>query len=186
MSFVNFGEVLVSHEQAVAFARSTCELPVSRRFPTVITSAAGYPLDKTYYQSVKGIVAAIDILAPGGDLIVVSECSEGMGSAEFIAAQQRLVRLGPAGFANSLMEKSHADIDEWQSQMLLKALAAGNVIFFTKGLDAAHWALTGVNVVSSLDDAVIASLSRSSDRAVAVIPEGPYVVPFLGRPATSI
>jgi nickel-dependent lactate racemase len=128
----------------------------------------------------------VDILAPGGDLIVVSECSEGLGSAEFMAAQQRLVRLGPAAFFDSLMQKSHADIDEWQSQMLLKALAAGNVTLYTDGLDAAHAELTGINVASSLEDAVAASLSRSRDRTVAVIPEGPYVVPFVREAAAAI
>ena len=36
---------------------------VGRRFGTVVTSSAGYPLDKTYYQTVKGMVTPLDILA---------------------------------------------------------------------------------------------------------------------------
>ena len=48
-------------------------MAVPRRFPTVVTSAAGYPLDKTYYQTVKGMVGPLDILSPGGDLIVEIE-----------------------------------------------------------------------------------------------------------------
>src|SRR5690606_4117674 len=127
LSFINFGDVLTSHEQAVAFVRRYCELPVSRRFPTVITSAAGYPLDKTYYQTVKGMVTAAEVLAPGGDLIIASECSEGLGSAEFIEAQRRLVQMGPDGFLNSITGKSHAAIDEWQTQMQLKPQSVGNV-----------------------------------------------------------
>ena len=95
---MNFGEIVASHLEAVEFVRDYSEVSVPRRFQTVVTSAAGYPLDKTYYQTVKGMVGPIDILAPGGRLIVASECSEGIGSEEFIEAQQRLVELGPNGF----------------------------------------------------------------------------------------
>lgn len=178
LSFVNFGEVLASHAQAVEFVRPYCELPVPRRFETVLTSAAGYPLDRTYYQTIKGMVAAMDILAPGGDLIIVSECSEGMGSREFMESQRRLVALGPRVFLESISGKPHAEIDEWQTQMQLKPQAVGRIRLYSGGLDAAARALTGVDAVSSLQDAVTESLERSRDKSVAVIPEGPYVVPF--------
>ena len=46
----------------------------------------------------------MDILAPGGDLIVASEISEGMGSAEFVAAQQRLLSMGRDIFLDTLRE----------------------------------------------------------------------------------
>ncbi|MBX3436728.1 MAG: nickel-dependent lactate racemase [Planctomycetaceae bacterium] len=178
LSFVNFGDVLASHAEAVDFTRPFSEVSLPQRFHTVVTSAAGYPLDKTYYQTIKGMVAAMDILAPGGDLIIASECSEGMGSPEFAASQQRLVQRGRAAFLDSILRKSHADIDEWQSQMLLKPQAIGNIRLFTRGLSDREKQWTGVEVITSLDEAVKTSLLRSPDRRIAVIPEGPYVVPF--------
>ncbi|MDG2128518.1 MAG: nickel-dependent lactate racemase [Fuerstiella sp.] len=178
LSFINFGEILQSHQQAVDFVNDYCKVFVPRRFRTVVTSAAGYPLDKTYYQTVKGMVCAMDILEPGGDLIIVSECSEGMGSAEFVAAQQRLVDLGVESFLRSILQKSHADIDEWQTQMQTKPMQVGRIHLVTNGLLAQDHALTGVNVTSSLQAAVHDSLSRSPHQSIAVIPEGPYVVPF--------
>jgi len=178
LSFINFGEIVESHQAAVDFVRGFCEIAVPRRFSTVVTSAAGYPLDKTYYQTVKGMVCAMDILEPGGDLIIASSCSEGMGSEEFMAAQRRLVHLGPERFVESIMPQSHAAIDEWQTQMQTKPMHIGNIHLVTDGLRASEHALTGVRVSSSLDDAVGESLSRNSDRALAVIPEGPYTVPF--------
>ena len=117
ISFVNFGEVVASHLQAVDFVRGYVEIPVAEKFPTVLTSAAGYPLDKTYYQTVKGMVGPVDILAPGGNLIVASACDEGMGSPEYAAAQRRLIDLGADGFLSEIETKDRADIDEWQTQM---------------------------------------------------------------------
>ena len=47
LSFVNFGEVLASHRLAVDHVARYALVPVPRRFKTIVTSAAGYPLDKT-------------------------------------------------------------------------------------------------------------------------------------------
>ena len=177
LSFINFGEVLESHAEAVSFAGRYCQVAVPRKYQTVLTSSAGYPLDKTYYQTVKGMVAAMDILAPGGDLIVASEISEGMGSAEFVAAQQRLLSMGRDTFLETLRKQDHAKVDEWQTQMQLKPMAVGNVQLFSGGLDPADHPLTGVQVVDSIEEAIDNSVRRTGDTAVAVIPEGPYVVP---------
>ena len=177
LSFVNFGEITASHMAAVHHVQDFVTVPVGERFSTVLTSAAGYPLDKTYYQTVKGMVAPIDILEPGGDLIIVSECSEGMGSDEFVASQRRLVENGMDGFLSEITDKRFADIDEWQTQMQLKPMGAGTVHLYAHGLPVQDHSLTGVRIVGSAADAVHASVARTGDGRVAVIPEGPYVVP---------
>jgi nickel-dependent lactate racemase len=177
---VNFGEVIESHLEAVAFVAESARVPVGRRFSTIVTSAAGNPLDGTYYQTVKGMVTPLDILEPGGTLIVASACSEGFGSKEFRAAQERLVALGPDAFLETLLAKRFADVDEWQTEMQLKSMRVGRVQLFTTGLDAEERSLTGVDTVESVDDALAAALSRAGDRAFAVVPEGPYVVPVVG------
>jgi nickel-dependent lactate racemase len=177
LSFVNFGDIVDSHLRAVDFIAGYARVPVERRFGTVVTSAAGYPLDKTYYQTVKGMVAPLDILAAGGNLIIASECSEGMGSPEYVEAQRRLIGLGTDGFLSDISAKSHADIDEWQTQMQVKPMSAGRVHLYSAGLPAEARALTGVHMLDSLEAAIDQSLRDTGDPHVAVIPEGPYVVP---------
>jgi nickel-dependent lactate racemase len=117
LAFVSFGEIIASHQAAIDFASGFARVPVGRRFKTLVTSAAGYPLDKTYYQTIKGMVTPLDILAPGGTLIIASECSEGFGSQEFLDAQRRLLELGPERFLATLTAKSLAEVDEWQTEM---------------------------------------------------------------------
>ncbi len=178
LAFVNFGEIVRSHLAAVDFVRPYVEIPSPRRFRTVVSSAAGYPLDKTYYQTVKGMVGPLEILEPGGNLIVASECSEGMGSAPYLAAQRRLVELGPEGFLESIRPKRHADIDEWQTEMQLKPMRAGTVHLYSTGLAPEDRPLTGVHTAESLEAAIHQSVADTADPHVAVIPEGPYVVPL--------
>ncbi len=175
---VTFGEVIASHMDAVRFVADWTAIPVGRRFSTVVTSAAGYPLDKTYYQTVKGMVTPMDILAPSGTLIIASECSEGIGSPEFRDSQARMVEIGPDAFLRSLQAKRLAEVDEWQTEMQLKPMRLGRVQLFTRGLDAEDRRITGVELTDSVEQAVQDSMARSGDDAVAVIPEGPYVVPL--------
>jgi nickel-dependent lactate racemase len=177
LSFVNYGEVVASHLAAVDFIRGYAMVDVPRRFGTVVTSAAGYPLDKTYYQTVKGMVAPMDILAPGGTLIIASECSEGMGSEEFVDAQRRLVAHGTDGFLRDIATRRFAEVDEWQTQMQIKPMQVGRIQLYAGGLGAADRALTGVDVTDSVEAAIAQSVARTGDPHVAVIPEGPYVVP---------
>jgi lactate racemase len=178
LSFVNYGEILDSHHQAVEFTQRYVRVPIGRRFKTVVTSAAGYPLDKTYYQTVKGMVGPLAILEPGGNLVIVSECSEGLGSHEYADAQRRLISLGADGFFADISRKQFADIDEWQTQMQLKPMNAGAVHLYSGGLAAEDRALTGVNLIDSVEETLQHCIERSGDHALAVIPEGPYVVPY--------
>ena len=177
LSMVTFGEIIESHAQAVNFVKSYTEVTVPQLFKTVVTSTAGYPLDKTYYQTVKGMVGAMDILEPGGNLIIASACDEGMGSDEFVEAQKRLISLGPDGFLAEIQKKSRADIDEWQTEMQLKPMRIGTIHLYTDGLSDEELVLTGVNIVTSMEDAIAQSVQQSGDNRIAVIPEGPYVIP---------
>jgi nickel-dependent lactate racemase len=177
IGFVNFGAIEPSHLEAVAFMRNYAEVPCARRFKTVVTTSAGYPLDKTYYQTIKGMVGVIDIVAPGGTIIIASECSEGMGSPEFAEAQRVLRRLGPERFMAAIIGRNHARIDEWQTQMLVKALRVGRVQLYTTGLSPSDRVDIGVGRVLSVERAVLESTKAHGDNQVAVVPEGPYVIP---------
>jgi nickel-dependent lactate racemase len=177
IGYVNFGEVEASHREAVAFMRKHAEVTLPRRFRTIVTTSAGYPLDRTYYQTVKGMVGVVDILEPGGTIIIASECSEGMGSSEFVAAQRLLCEVGPDHFMSILTGRDKAHIDEWQTEMLVKALRVGTILLHTTGLGKEDLKDVFVEPVSSIEEAVMASVKAHGDPDVAVVPEGPYVIP---------
>ena len=178
LSFVNFGEIVESHLAAVDFAHRFCRVSLPRRFKTVVTSAAGFPLDQTYYQTVKSMLTPMGILDEDATLIVAADCSEGIGSGAYRTAQQRLLTQSPERFLNDLLAKRYAEIDEWQTEVQLKAQRAARIQLFSE-LDETDRACTGVETIDCVDSAVIQSVERAGDAAVAVIPEGPYVVPHV-------
>ena len=55
-----------------------CTARVDEQVDMVITSGGGYPLDSTFYQISKAMIAARDILKKGGTIVVACECREGL------------------------------------------------------------------------------------------------------------
>jgi hypothetical protein len=76
-----------------------------------------------------------------------------------------------------------ADIDGWQTHMLLRTLAVGNVSLYSEGLKGNERTLTGVQMVESIEDAIATSMAKSGDKRIAIIPEGPYVIPTFTKTA---
>ncbi len=180
LSFVNFGEIKQSHLLAVEYTRPFAEVFLPQKYQTIITSSAGYPLDKTYYQTIKGMVGALEVLKRGGDIFMVSQMSEGFGSSEYRQTQKRLIKLGEEGFLRELEARKKAAIDEWETEMQLKVTRMGTVRLFTQGLTPDEERLTGVEVFSDLTE-FSRAIARSgfSEKQALVIPEGPYILPFL-------
>ena len=178
LSFINFGEIISSHGEAVKFISSYSTVKTKDTFQTVVTGSAGYPLDSTYYQTVKAMVSPIDILSDGGDLIILSNCSEGLGSKEFRESQKHLVNMGINSFLKSILAKKHARIDEWQTAMMLNPLSKGNIYLYTDGLTKFEEAITGVNIIKDPTEYINKSIMKHNNNNIAIIPEGPYVVPI--------
>ena len=177
LGFINFGEIRASHASATEFAEKYCVVSLPHQFETVVTSSAGFPLDLTYYQTVKGMVTPLDIVADGATLIVASECKEGLGSEPFRLSQGRLLEEGDEAFLRRVMPNRLAEIDEWETLEQLKATSKAHVQLFSDGLQGEDRKLTGVDMVDSLQESIEQSIGRSSSKRVAVIPEGPYVIP---------
>src|SRR5580700_664440 len=83
ISGVFAGSPAQAHAAGVDFLRRTSLGQLSGLADAVITSAAGHPLDLAFYQMIKGITAAQHIVKPGGRILVLGECAEGIGSSEF-------------------------------------------------------------------------------------------------------
>ena len=177
LSYINFGEIIKSHICAVDFINSYVEVKTNSTFDTIVTSSAGAPLDSTFYQTVKGIVSPLTILNKGGDLIIFSECKEGIGSNDFKKSQRRLNADGKEKFILDILKKQYADIDEWQTQKEIEALKRANIYLYTTGISKEEQNLTAVNITKEPELVIEESIKRHNNNNIAIIPEGPYVVP---------
>jgi hypothetical protein len=61
--------------------------------------------------------------------------------------------------------------------MQVRAMKKTNIYLYSDGLNEDQQKLTGVRMMSSPVTAIMESVHRQGDSHVAVIPEGPYVIP---------
>jgi lactate racemase len=172
ISGVFAGDAVKAHAAGVAFLEATSLERLDAPADAVITSAAGYPLDLTFYQAVKGITAAQHIAKPGGRILVIAQCAEGVGSAEFA---RRLA--GLRDFESFLEEirESAVEVDQWQLEKLAMVGEKFDLFFFTPGVTKGQVGFLGSWAYSTLEESVAATLDGLPAGArVALVPEGPY------------
>ena len=168
------GDPEIAHAKGIAFVRDAVKARSPRQADIVITTSAGYPLDLTYYQSVKGITAALPVVRKGGTLIVAAECAEGLGSPEFtqMATAYRTVDAFVATItANPVV------IDQWQLEECAKAARRADVVLVSPNIASHFGGRLFIRTASTMDEALRAAFLKSGpDATVAVIPKGPYTL----------
>jgi nickel-dependent lactate racemase len=172
------GEMDNAHCEGVDIARKYVTDTVKEPVDVVITSAAGYPLDKTWYQSIKGIVGAMEIVKQGGMIILVAACDEGLGSKAF----EQIVTRFPT--IETFMEAILADrfyiADQWQIEELAKVLRKSNVKIVSNGLLPEEFQKYYVDHSATLEQAVAEAFAKyGTNMTIAVMPDGPYVLATL-------
>ncbi|HBO44323.1 MAG TPA: nickel-dependent lactate racemase [Planctomycetaceae bacterium] len=173
------GDMEAALVEGVEFVRGVVTDTVPEPVDIVVTSSAGYPLDATYYQSIKGMVTALDIVKPGGTIILAAAVSEGVGSPEF----RRLFDETPSldVFMARIARDDYFVMDQWQLEELAKVRRKAKVKLVTDGLAAETVARLFVEPAASVEAAVEQCLAEyGADATIAVIPKGPYVLAQLG------
>ena len=174
-----------AHRAGVGFAMRYDMVAAAEPADIVVTSSAGYPLDKTYYQTIKGMVGALNIVKERGTIVIASECSEGMGNDTFVDCLGKFGEIGDIEkYVEYLSEPDNYVPDQWQVEKLLEALRKADVILVSGGLPDEDKKLTQVDTSDTLGAALAKCLEKhGADAKVAVIPEGPYVIPCVDNTA---
>ncbi|MDR3772549.1 MAG: nickel-dependent lactate racemase [Terracidiphilus sp.] len=172
ISGVFAGDPVQAHAAGVAFVEQTCLERLEEPVDAVITSSAGYPLDLTFYQCVKGITAAAHMVKPGGRILIVAQCAEGVGSPEFA---RRLAAMKDYRSFLDEIRSAPVEIDQWQLEKLALAGERFDLYFFTPGVTKGQLGFLAESAFSTLGEAVAATLAGLPAGArVALVPEGPY------------
>ena len=122
---------MAAHAEGVRFVRESTLAAVEEPADAVLTTSGGYPLDLTYYQAIKGVTAAAHVVKPGGTVLLVAACREGMGGPEF----SELVRRS-SDWKTLLaeLETSPVRIDQWQAEKLALVAAKAKLSFCLPGI----------------------------------------------------
>ncbi len=84
--FINAGEPIRAHAEACETYKSVYLRRVEEPFSVMVLSAGGFPYDINLVQAHKAIRHAAGAMKPGGTILYMAKCEEGIGSASFEAA----------------------------------------------------------------------------------------------------
>ncbi len=169
------GDMVEAFHEGVDFVREVVRDTVAEPVDIVVTSCAGYPLDTTFYQAVKGMTGALPIVKQGGTIILCASLTEGIGSPQFQQLFQENESLEI--FVERILGKDYFVMDQWQLEELAKVRRKAKVKIVSDGLSAEIINGLFVESAPSMEKAVAASLSEYGPNAkIAVIPKGPYVL----------
>ncbi len=167
------GHYEAAHRAGCEMVKSHAVVDLEEKMDLVITSAGGYPLDATFYQVSKCLISAMDILRPGGSILVTCGCEEGLGSEGFCT----IMRSNPTP---EDFDRHHADpenfvIDQWCAQNIYQALGySGRVYIYSPGLsgqDVERFQGVKIDDVQKTIDGLVQNHEK-----IAVAADGPYVI----------
>jgi nickel-dependent lactate racemase len=152
----------------------------------VVTCGGGYPLDQTFYQTVKGMCTALPALEPDTTLLQISHCGEGLGSPAYIELMRTWGSDWRGFLAHIEANRHQTKLDQWELQVqcrVLDRIGSERLWFASDGIPdqlQGHLGLTPLlgegDAIRRAQRAIDDFLSARPDARVAVIPDGPYTM----------
>jgi lactate racemase len=173
------GDLIESHRAGCEFVRKSAMQKVKAPFEIVVTTNSGYPLDLNLYQGVKGMSAGARILAKGGLLILACECREGLPPGSPLERLLSTVR-EPAEILAMLSTPGFVRPEQWQAQIQALIQRDAEVLLYSS-LPGEVVRRALLQPCHDIGAAVAQRLEMLGSQArVAVLPQGPLTIPYLG------
>ncbi|MFQ6039670.1 MAG: hypothetical protein ACE5PV_02335, partial [Candidatus Poribacteria bacterium] len=173
------GDLVEAHLAGIKFVEKNARVVLPAPVDIVVTTSAGYPLDATFYQAIKGLVGVMDIIKPGGSIILLSECRERVGSTPFTDLVIRTENLKK--FVEGLYDPKNFVIDQWQLEELAKVARKADIYCYSDGIPYDVLGQLFVYPLKSPEEGISLALQKhGANASIVAIPEGPYILPVLG------
>ena len=169
------GDMVKAHERGCDIAKEISGARLDRKVDITITTNSGAPLDLDLYQSVKGMETASHFTRDGGIIIICSACNDGAGPEEFVEMHRRAH--SPQAVLDSISDELPTGV-QWQNQILAN-IQLRNDIYVVSGMDETIIRDMMMTPFPTFEKALDDAFRRFGNNAsIAVIPEGPLVIPI--------
>jgi nickel-dependent lactate racemase len=163
-----------AHEMGCAVVSEIAKVEIDHLVDISIISNSGAPLDLDFYQTCKGIDTASQITRNGGIIIVASACIRGLGPDSFRFVHASAV--SPKAILETLKESHNMGVS-WQNQILAR-VQLNHSIYLLSTLDDDLVRQMKVIPIHTIEEGLEKALQVLGTKAeIAVIPEGPMIIP---------
>ena len=167
------GDMIKAHLKACNLVQKANGVELDRLADVVIASCGGYPKDINVYQAHKTLDNCIRAMKPGGKMVLLAECPEGIGSAAYEkwAARYRTVEEVEAALRSNFMLGGH------KAYTVAKLLQQGDV-YLVSALQPETAKMLGFVPARSLQDAICEIFRDNREQFAYVIPQGSITFPL--------
>jgi nickel-dependent lactate racemase len=170
------GDPFLAHEKGCDIVRDISGIKVARKVDIVIISNSGAPLDLNLYQACKGIDTASPITRDGGIIIIAASSDAGVGPKPFQELHKSV------GTAKEVLQKIMRDepIDfQWMNHNLARAQLKNDIYLVSNLKDSVVRDMM-ITPIHTIEEGVEKAFKvLGNDAEIALIPEGPLVIPLL-------
>ncbi len=180
------GDLEEAHQVGCKEVAGWLSIDINKAYGLVITNGGGYPLDQTFYQTVKCMCTAIPALNKNSTLLVVSNCGQQLGSDAYSNLMLKYANDWKKFLSDISAKPNETQLDQWGYQMqtrVLDLIGLENLWFVSDGIDAQTQKKISVHPVSAPGNAAeraqraIDEYAKANpDASIAVIPQGPYTM----------
>lgn len=168
------GNYITAHVKGCKIVDRIDSVKIKGKSDLVIATAGGYPKDINLYQSIKVLINAREAARDNGALIVMSECSEGIGGDEGLV--DILIKFNTLEERERCLRDAYS-IAKFVGYYFCVTAQMYNLILVT-ALDPSVFRTTGVTAVRTLDEALaVARAKCRPDATVNVMPQGANTFP---------
>jgi len=170
------GDPIEAHEKGCEIEREIAGVKVNHKVDITVTTNSAAPLNLDLYQTVKGIDNASLITRDGGVIIIASSCSTGVGPEAFRELHASVD--SPKEVLQKIKREEPIGV-QWQNQILARAQLK-NDIYLLSNLEDNVVKDMMIIPIHTMEEGLEKALEALGDDAeIAVIPEGPLVLPLL-------
>ena len=165
-----------AHQKACALVPDLYGVPIPELGDLTIASQGGFPKDIEFYQTGKAFYHALDSVKPGGTLIVLSECREGLGPLD---AKEMFTCFDGVADREQRVRKEFS-VPGYVSCYMCTEAEKYDIIVVTS-LDPALLARTKIRAVKTVEDAqALVEREKGPNLRTWLMPLGSTVLPILG------
>ncbi len=168
------GNWITAHQAACDLVDRMYGVPVREKTPLVIASAGGYPKDLNFYQTIKTLCNAREVVEDGGTIILVTKSEEGYGSAD----TEKQIAGYPTMVEREKALRADFSIGAFIGYLFAECAETHHMIAVTS-MDQKDFGTAKIHVVRTLDEALELSrqLNGGKDLRATLLPHGANTLP---------
>ncbi|TCL39836.1 nickel-dependent lactate racemase [Anaerospora hongkongensis] len=169
------GDLVEAHMHGVAICEKSWIRKVDHAFDVVFVSPGMFPKDIDLHQSQKALAVAEQVTKRGGTIVLVAECSHGIGKFGGILKRAENVDVVIEDFRKQGFSADHSS----KAYMIARAIKKHRVIMVTTGINPAELAEMFMEGYTSIQEAAETALAGFDNPSVLCIPYAGECIPVL-------